>query len=109
MIADQDFLAAIFADLDTPRAIQKLRAVEKNAALSPAEKAAIFRFADQILGLDLSRAPEKRELTELQSALLHQREVARADKNFAESDRLRTLLEDSGLEIQDGPQGQSWN
>ena len=109
MIADQDFLAAIFADLDTPRAIQKLRAVEKNAGLSPAEKAAIFRFADQILGLDLSRAPEKRELTELQSALLHQREVARADKNFAESDRLRTLLEDSGLEIQDGPQGQSWN
>ena len=109
MIADQDFLAAIFADLDTPRAIQKLRAVEKNAGLSPIEKAAIFRFADQILGLDLSRAPEKRELTELQSALLHQREVARADKNFAESDRLRTLLEDSGLEIQDGPQGQSWN
>jgi cysteinyl-tRNA synthetase len=109
MIADQDFLAAIFADLDTPRAIQKLRAIEKNAGLSPIEKAAIFRFADQILGLDLSRAPEKRELTELQSALLHQREVARADKNFAESDRLRTLLEDSGLEIQDGPQGQSWN
>lgn len=109
MIADQDFLAAIFADLDTPRAIQKLRAVEKNASLAPTEKAAIFRFADQILGLDLSRAPEKRELTELQSALLHQREVARADKNFAESDRLRTLLEDSGLEIQDGPQGQSWN
>jgi cysteinyl-tRNA synthetase len=109
VIADQDFLSSIFADLDTPRALQRLRAVEKNTALTPAEKAAIFRFADQILGLDLSRAPEKRDLTEVQSQLLQQREAARADKNFIESDRLRMLLEDSGLAIQDGPQGQSWS
>jgi cysteinyl-tRNA synthetase len=109
VIADQDFLSSIFADLDTPRALQRLRAVEKNTALTPAEKAAIFRFADQILGLDLSRAPEKRELTEVQSQLLQRREAARADKNFIESDRLRALLEESGLEIQDGPQGQSWS
>ena len=109
VIADQDFLAAIYADLDTPRALQRLRAVEKSTALTPIEKAGIFRFADHILGLDLSRVPEKRELTELQSELLHQRESARAAKDFAESDRLRTLLEESGLEIQDGPQGQSWS
>ncbi len=109
LIADQDFLAAIYADLDTPRALQRLRAVEKSQVLTPLEKAGIFRFADHILALDLSRIPEKRELTELQSQLLSQREVARAGKDFAESDRLRTLLEESGLEIQDGPQGQSWS
>ena len=109
LIADQDFLAAIYTDLDTPRALQRLRAVEKSQVLTPLEKAGIFRFADHILALDLSRIPEKRELTELQSQLLSQREVARAGKDFAESDRLRTLLEESGLEIQDGPQGQSWS
>jgi cysteinyl-tRNA synthetase len=109
LIPDQDFLAAIYADLDTPRALQRLRAVEKNTALTPVEKGAIFRFADRILGLDLSRIPEKRELTEMQRQLLNQREIARASKDFAESDRLRTLLEESGLEIQDGPQGQSWS
>jgi cysteinyl-tRNA synthetase len=109
LIADEDFLAAIYTDLDTPRALQRLRAVEKNTALTPVEKAAIFRFADRILGLDLSRIPEERELTELQSQLLSQRETARAGKDFAESDRLRKLLEESGLEIQDGPQGQSWS
>jgi cysteinyl-tRNA synthetase len=108
VIADQDFLAAIYADLDTPRALQRLRVVEKSTAHTPAEKAGIFRFADQILGLDLIRVPEKRELTVMQSQLLSQREIARASKDFAESDRLRTLLEESGLEIQDGPQGQSW-
>ena len=109
LITDEEFLASIYADLDTPRALQRLRAVEKNAALSPAEKSGVFRFADQVLGLDLSRIPEKRVLTELQTQLLQEREVARASKNFAESDRLRDLLAESGLEIQDGPQGQSWN
>jgi cysteinyl-tRNA synthetase len=109
LIPDQDFLTAIYADLDTPRALQRLRAVEKSTALTPAEKAGIFGFADLILGLDLSRIPEKRELTEVQSQLLSQREIARANKDFAESDRLRTLLEEGGLEIQDGPQGQSWS
>jgi len=109
VIADQDFLAAIYTDLDTPRALLRLRAVEKNTTLTPEEKAGIFRFADQLLGLDLERVPETRELTELQSKLLSQREIARAGKDFAESDRLRTLLEESGLEIQDGPQGQSWS
>jgi cysteinyl-tRNA synthetase len=109
MIADQDFLTAIYADLDTPRALQRLRTIEKSTTMAPAEKAAIFRFADQVLGLDLIRIPEKRALTDLQNQLLSQREIARANKDFAESDRLRTLLEESGLEIQDGPQGQSWS
>ena len=109
MIADQDFLTAIYADLDTPRALQRLRVIEKSVDLSPVEKAGIFRFADQVLGLDLNRIPEKRNLTEEQSHLLSQREIARANKDFSESDRLRTLLEESGLEIQDGPQGQSWS
>ena len=109
MTPDQDFLTAIYADLDTPRALQRLRAVEKSTTLTPEVKAGIFRFADHILGLDLSRIPEKRELTELQNQLLSQREKARAGKDFAESDRLRTLLEESGLEIKDGPQGQSWS
>ncbi len=109
LVADQDFLQAINADLDTPRALQRLRTIEKSTTMAPAEKAAIFRFADQVLGLDLIRVPEKRILTEEQSQLLNQREIARANKDFTESDRLRTLLEESGLEIQDGPQGQSWN
>jgi cysteinyl-tRNA synthetase len=109
LISDEEFLTAIYTDLDTPRALQRLRTVEKNTALTPVEKAGIFHFADQVLGLDLSRIPEKRVLTELQSQLLQEREVARTNKDFAESDRLRDVLAESGLEIQDGPQGQSWS
>jgi cysteinyl-tRNA synthetase len=106
---DQEFIDAIYADLDTPRALQRLRLIEKSAQFSAAEKAGFFLAADQILGLDLSRVPVARELTQEQSQLLQQRQAARAEKNFAESDRLRSLLEESGLEIKDGPQGQSWS
>jgi cysteinyl-tRNA synthetase len=104
---DQEFIDAIYADLDTPRALQRLRLIEKSAQFSAAEKAGFFLAADQILGLDLSRVPVARELTQEQSQLLQQRQAARAEKNFAESDRLRSLLEESGLEIKDGPEGQS--
>ncbi len=106
---DQEFIDAIYADLDTPRALQRLRLIEKSGQFSAEEKAGFFRAADQILGLDLSRVPVARELTQEQSQLLQQRQVARAEKNFAESDRLRSLLEESGLEIKDGPEGQSWS
>jgi cysteinyl-tRNA synthetase len=106
---DQEFIDAIYADLDTPRALQRLRLIEKSDELSPAEKSAIFCAADQILGLDLSRAPIVRELTQEQRELLNQRQAARAEKNFAESDRLRSLLEESGLQVKDGPEGQSWS
>ena len=86
-----------------------MRTVEKNAALTPKEKAGIFRFADQFLGLDLERVPEKRELTELQSQLLSQREIARADKDFVESDRLRDELVKLGIAVKDNKEGQSWD
>jgi cysteinyl-tRNA synthetase len=106
---DQEFIDAIYADLDTPRALQRLRVIEKSSDYSAQEKSEIFLAADQILGLDLSRAPIVRELTQEQSDLLEQRAKARSEKNFAESDRLRTLLEESGLQIKDGADGQSWS
>jgi cysteinyl-tRNA synthetase len=57
----------------------------------------------------LNRAPEKIVLTAEQVSLLESRAEARAKKDFAESDRLRALLEVSGLVIKDGPEGQSWS
>ena len=103
---DPEIESAINNDIDTPKILLRLRGIEKS---EQGNKRALFLYADQILGLDLSRVPEKRELTEQQSQLLKEREIARATKDFAESDRLRRVLEESGLEIQDGPQGQSWS
>lgn len=98
------------ADLDTPRAMQKLREIEKSAEITEATKAEIFIQIDQIIGLDITRAPlPKAQLSEEQRNLIELRKSARAEGNFAESDRLRDLLKSNGIEVRDNPDGQSWS
>ena len=109
VIADEDFLAAIYADLDTPRALQKLRELEKSTQFSDGSKYEIFIQVDRLFGLDLNRPPKPvAQLTEQQAQLLADRATARASGNFAESDRLREMLKLEGIEVRDNPDGQSW-
>ena len=96
-------------DLDTPRALLKLRKIEKDASISSNTKSAIFSKIDQILGLDLARAPiAKRELTQELAALIESRAQARAAKDFSRSDELREKIRKLGVEVQDTPSGQTW-
>ena len=106
-VKDQVFLEILDNDLDTPKAIQYLRNLEKNDDLS--NRAALFLFADQILGLDLNREELIKPLTSEQEEILKLRQIARSEKQWAKSDELRIELEGSGLEIMDGPEGQTWN
>lgn len=97
-------------DLDTPRAMQKLRDIEKNLQLSNGTKLAIFKEVDQVLGLDLTRKPKpKAEPSKEQLQLIDLRRVARDEGNYQESDRLRDLLKSEGIEVRDNPDGQSWS
>jgi cysteinyl-tRNA synthetase len=106
---DTSILAFLENDLDTPRVITYLRGVEKENSLTDAQKANAFLFADQVLGLELSRPQEVQELTSELKDLLAQREAARSVKNWALSDELRVGLESAGLEISDSSTGQSWS
>ena len=105
---DADISKALTTDLDTPRAMQRLRAIEKDPTIGALDKRGYFLFADQVLGLELDRAPEIRALTNEQESLLQKRVEARAQKNWAESDALRQLLESEGIEISDNADGQRW-
>ncbi len=106
---DAEITDSLTNDLDTPRAMQRLRTLEKDLTIGALDKRAIFLYADQVLGLALDRAPEEKPLSEELQQLLKAREVARTEKNWAESDSLRNQLESAGLEINDGAQGQSWS
>jgi cysteinyl-tRNA synthetase len=106
---DSEISDALTSDLDTPRAMQRLRSLEKDSAIGSQDKRAIFLYADQVLGLALDRIPDEKPITEELQLLLKQREKARKEKNWAQSDQLRRELEDAGLEINDGPSGQSWS
>ena len=106
---DSTILTFLENDLDTPRVTTYLRSVEKDNNLTDAQKANAFLFADQVLGLELSRTQEVQALTPELIDLLEQRESARSAKNWALSDDLRVRLENAGLEISDSSSGQSWS
>jgi cysteinyl-tRNA synthetase len=108
-LPDAEVIAALEKDLDTPRAILRLRAIEKDSQILPNDKRAAFLHADQVLGLDLNRILTLKELTPDQEALLAQRAMARELKNWSQSDSLRDQLLEQGISISDGPTGQSWS
>lgn len=106
---DAEITLALCEDLDTPKALLRMRAIEKDQNLSPQIKREIFNYIDQVLALDLSRAIKVKPLSAEQEALLAERASARAAKNWSESDRLRDLLAEDGIAINDGAAGQSWS
>jgi cysteinyl-tRNA synthetase len=107
--ADAEVATAMEKDLDTPRAILRLRAIEKDSQIPMHDKRAIFLHADQVLGLELTRAVIEKPLSPEQSSLLSQRASARELKNWSQSDLLRDDLLAQGISISDGPAGQSWS
>ncbi len=106
---DAEITVALCEDLDTPKALLRLRAIEKDQDLAPQIKREIFNYIDHVLALDLSRAIEVKPLSAEQELLLANRAAARTAKNWSESDRLRDLLAKDGIAINDGADGQSWN
>ncbi len=108
------FREAMEDDFNTPEAISVLfdLANEVNKSHS-ADDAGLLKELGHMLGL-LQRAPR----TFLQGgndidssgieALIRQRMDARKSRNFAESDRIRDELLQSGIVLEDGPQGTTW-
>ncbi len=108
------FREAMEDDFNTPEAISVLfdLANEVNKSHS-ADDAGLLKELGRMLGL-LQRAPR----TFLQGgndidssgieALIRQRMDARKSRNFAESDRIRDELLQSGIILEDGPQGTTW-
>ena len=99
---------ALNLDLDTPHAIQLLRAIEKDPEIAARAKAGAFLYADQVLGLDLSRKKADRKLSPELIKIMQERAQARIEKNWVESDRLRGILEAGGLIIKDSATEQKW-
>jgi cysteinyl-tRNA synthetase len=108
------FRAAMDDDLNTPEAHAAIHAAvgEANrraqAGDLPAADAAavvgVLDMADRVFGLGL--AAQERALTPAQQELVDARAKARADKDFAESDRLRDALAAEGVLVKDTKDGQ---
>ena len=108
------FRQAMDDDFNTPEAISVLfdLANEINKSHS-ANGAGLLKSLGSVLGL-LQRDPRAflQGGNDIDSsrieALIRQRMDARKSKNFAESDRIRDELLQSGIILEDGPQGTTW-
>ena len=108
MKKDDEIYSSLMNDLDTPRAIQRLRTIERDVTINDEMKRAIFLYADQVFALDLAIAKPMSALPQHCEALLVQREIARASKDWARSDALRDQLAEFGILVSDTSQGQEW-
>lgn len=102
---DSRFRSAISSDLDMPAAVVVLSET-LSADVADGEKFSLLDSWDSVLGLDLGRsAREGFELTDEVTALISERDAARATKDFSTSDSIRDKLQDMGLEVMDTPSG----
>lgn len=111
-------LSALSDDLNTPRALAELSSLCKSANTSSedSERASLKGLllkSGGLLGL-LQQDPESwlkggsnEDDTEI-DALVDARTTARANKDFAESDRIRDDLLARGITLEDGPDGTKW-
>ena len=107
----QRFLDAVNDDLNMPLAMGVVWEVVRNNKKSKQFADFLLEF-DKILGLDLENSKkyleeqEKVELPEEIKELVEQRKIARENKNWAESDRIRDLLKEKGYTVKDTKEGQ---
>jgi cysteinyl-tRNA synthetase len=97
-----DMTRLINDDLDTPRLLAFVWEKIKDEGVTPGQKKSMLADLDTLLGLDLGK---KEVIPADILALVHKRQQAREDKNFAESDRLRDELDNLGYTLSDNEEG----
>ncbi len=113
--APEAVIAALSHDLNTPGAITQMHALAERAQTDDAARRELRASVD-LLGL-MQHSPEQWAAwrpagVEIDDArieeLIAARAKARADKDFAEADRVRDELAGMGVALKDGPDGTAW-
>ena len=102
---EKKFLNAINDDLNMPVAMSVVWEVLKYPKKSKKLKDLLLKF-DTVLGFDLENyKKEEKKLSQEIQKLVEQRDIARKNKDWAESDRIRDLLIEKGYTVKDTKEG----
>ncbi len=114
----EQFIAAMDDDMNTADAIAALFELVKDSNLMLANdepttgsvEASLKAFNElaDVLGLLYARVAEGEDDAQIE-AMIEARRVARTEKNWAESDRIRDELKAMGIVVEDTPQGMKWH
>ena len=96
----QEFISKISDDLAMPEALAVVWKLMKSD-LIVGEKWATLLDMDKVLGLRLGETVFEEKIPEEIAQLAQQRQQARENKNWAESDRLRELIKSQGYLVED--------
>lgn len=113
--AAQEFEAALDDDLNISEAVaviftcmHEVNNFRKATQLTTAETHAIRSLWERFdTILNVLKVPEK-QLTAEEQTLIEQRTAARKAKNWVEADRIRQILAEKGIVLEDTPQGTVW-
>lgn len=100
---ENKFHQAINDDLNMPLAMSAVWEAVKYQDKSPKMAKLLEKF-DTVLGLKITEKKEEKIPQEILD-LVEQRKIARQDKNWAESDRLRDLIAEKGYSVKDTKDG----
>lgn len=102
---EERFLAAVNDDLNTPQALSVLWELVDADEPTSAKATSLLKM-DRVLGLGLEAYVSKAlDIPEAVQALVQERESARAEKNWDDSDRLRLEIEAHGYAVEDTDAG----
>jgi cysteinyl-tRNA synthetase len=99
----EKFLNAINDDLNMPEAMSIVWEVVKQD--SNKKYAELLLDFDKVMGLDIDKVDDAKEISKEIEELINQRNIARENKDWKESDRLRDLIEEKGYKIKDTSNG----
>ena len=103
---DDKVLEALHDDLNTPKALAEIFSISKNISKSKNKDDLVKSLVGSanLIGLlkhkSINKMP-KQKLTKEIKSLIKQREIARQNKDYKESDKLREILLGLGVEIND--------
>jgi cysteinyl-tRNA synthetase len=119
--ADQEMTRLLYDDLNTPAAISRLHAIAGEirgpaSGLHQIELKRTLKVSGALLGVlkltkreYLEKHPHRHTIDQGKvQALIDARARARANKNFAESDRIRDELAAMGVTLKDSKEGTTW-
>ena len=104
---DDEFIDLLCDDLNTPTALQYIskqaRDAKKDSIVLPK-----LRYNCGLLGIKSNRNIIDKSLVDKIESLVSLREAARKNKDYIEADRLRDVLSDMDVALNDGSDGVSW-